>query len=217
MLLLEVTHLILNAFDERDHAMHSSSPAPASTSQVILEWFSLDQLFAHLVLISLLGFVGGQMAPLDRTFEKASRFVFVVGFLLYSCMAIDAWGIAEVWGATVIVVRAILAGGTAYGLGLIGLSMIAANMESLKAMKALLLKKDVKQPEPVVMVEPISEPEPIPLPPPLTRDELAERAQASYQQRLLLIERANLDSLEERSAKERAKQTYLHEIDGLIS
>ena len=30
-------------------------------------------------------------------------------------------------------------------------------------------------------------------------------------------ERANLDSLEERSAKERANQTYLHEIDGLIS
>ena len=214
---LEVMILIRIAYNDRDHAMHSSSPVPAGASQLILEWFSLDQLFAHLVLISLLRFVGGQMGPLDSTFEKASRFVFVAAFLMYCCMAIDAWGIAEVSGATVIVVRAILAGGTAYGWGLIGLSIIAANQESLKSMKEILFKKEVKPPEPVEMVEPSAEPEPVPLPPPPTKDELAERAKASYQERLLLIENAHLDELEERSARERAKQTYLHEIDGLIS
>ncbi len=219
MPLPEVISLIHNVLAEsnfRDSAMPHSSPTPG-TIEVLLEWFSLDQFFAHLVLISLLVFVGSQMAPLEKAFAKVSRAIFVAGFLLYSCMGIDAWGIADVSEATLIVIRAILAGGTAYGLGLIGLSIVAAKLEYLRWMKEVLLQKEVKPPEPVVMVEPPPEPEPLPLPPPPTRDELAERAKVIYQERLELIENAHLDALEERSAKERAKQTYLHEIDGLIS
>ena len=165
--------------------------------KTILDWFQLEDFFPLLTLIFLLTFVGGQMAPADNNTRKWSQFVFVGGFLAYACLGINAWGIPSVSDAVLIVTRAILAGGTAYGLGLIAISLGTFLWEYGKAMRAPPDQLPVKTPEPVVVRQP--EPERLPLPPLPTHDELAEQAKAKYRNRLELIERANLDPLEEKS------------------
>ncbi len=66
---------------------------------------------------------------------------------------------------------------------------------------------------------PAPEPEPLPPPPvvpPPTREELLTAAQQRYQNTLRLLATANLDDMELRSARERAKQQYLRELDEVM-
>ena len=82
----------------------------------------------------------------------------------------------------------------------------------LKASRTVALRKD-PEPEPV---EEIIEEEPMTeLPPaiPTTREELAVRARQRYEERLALLDNADLDSLELKSARQKAKNTYLRELD----
>lgn len=54
------------------------------------------------------------------------------------------------------------------------------------------------------------------LPPPLTREDRALAAKRRYEETLRLLEGANLDELEQKAARDQAKQKYLRDIDGLV-
>ena len=182
--------------------------------QEFLDWFQLSELFPLLVLIFLLSFVGRQIAPASGDAQKRARVVFVVGFLSYGGMDIYLSGLSDVTDTTLMVIRAILAGGIAYGLGSVGFSLAAVATEYAES-------REKSEPLPRVVVVTTTEPdEPPPVseppPPPPTLDERAERARLGYQHRLELIEKANLGQLEETAAMEKAKQVYLRDIDGLI-
>ena len=192
---------------------------PLTTAEIMqefLDWFQLSEFFPLGMLIFLLAFVGRQIAPESGDAQKRAKVVFVIGFATYACMDLSTNGILDVTETMYMVMRAILAGGIAYDLGSIGFSLAAVVQEYLKT-----LKND--QPVPVIFEPPVAEPEEIPPPapeppsPPPTPDERAEEARRQYQHRLELIERANLGPPETKAAQEKAKQGYLHAIDGVIS
>ena len=183
--------------------------------QQFLDWFQLSEFFPLVVLIFLLAFVGRQIAPASGDAQKRARVVFVMAFLAYACMDLCTSGISDVMETMLMVIRAILAGGIAFGLGSVGFSLTAVVQEYVESLQKT-------KPLPSTIVAPIPEPdEPPPQkeppPPPPTIDERAEQARQQYRHRLELIEKANLGQLEETAAKEKAKQSYLRDIDGVIS
>lgn len=84
-----------------------------------LDFIRLSEAPELLILAILLAFIGGQMTRPDSvTYQKARRITAAV-FLLYSVMAIFAWGIAEVTDLLQIILRASLAAGISFGLAVV--------------------------------------------------------------------------------------------------
>ncbi len=184
--------------------------------QEFLDWFQLSEFFPLGMLIFLLAFVGQQIAPKSGDAQKRAKVVFVIGFGTYACMDLSTNGILDVTETMYMVMRAILAGGIAYGLGSIGFSLVAVIQDYWESLPQDKPIPTVFEPR-IIEPEVVSHPSPEPPPPPPTQDERAEDARRQYQHRLELIERANLGSLETKAAQEKAKQAYLHAIDGVIS
>ncbi len=189
----------------------------------MLDWFGLEDWFSLLALAFILKFIGERMAGSNHAIRIRTRWFAAIGFLLYSGIAIDVWGLPNPSAVALFEVRALLASAVAYGVGLILFSIISGLWSvvynRLIASKAWFLKVHRLLPrlpkkKPAKVAPP---PPPPPRPPPPTLEERTESAWNRYQRRLQLIEKANLDSNEELSAKEKAKQTYLREIEDVIT
>ena len=122
-----------------------------------LEWFRLEEMFQILALATLLIFIGEQMVRPDSESYRRARYCTSAAFLLYAGMGIYAFGTASVTELLIIVVRAMLASGFAYGLALVTLGPAAFIIGRVKAMTRAKAK-----PAPVEPQKPTVQPVTIP-------------------------------------------------------
>jgi hypothetical protein len=185
-----------------------------------LDWFRLDDWFPLLALAFILTFIGERMAGSDHIVRTRTRWFAAFGFLLYTGFGIHVCGLSNPYTVVLITLRALLASAMAYGIGLILFSIVnalaifkrlVALMNWFWKLSKLLPRMPKKKPVKIIL------PPPAPRPAPPTAEERTEKARLRYQKRLQLIEKANLDPTEESAAKAKAKQTYLKEIDEVIS
>ncbi len=99
-----------------------------------LEWFRLEEFFPIVMIVLILTFVGQQMtSPVSEAYRKARRITAAV-FLLYAAMGIYAWGAESLTDLLLIVMRACLAGGVAFGMALVTLGPVAYLIGQAKAL-----------------------------------------------------------------------------------
>jgi hypothetical protein len=129
----------------------------------LLDWINPEEFLSLVVLICILAFIGGQMTrPDSETYRNARRITAGV-FLLYSGMGIYAWGPSGATELFVIILRAVLAAGVAFGLALVTLTPAAFLISQAKAL--IPPKPRPRAPEP---------PKLLPLPAATPRDAAAE-------------------------------------------
>ncbi len=181
--------------------------------QVFLQLINFDELFALLTLIGLTVFIGAMMAERQPKTGGRAWKLSAAAFLFYAGIGLFTWGANDVSDLVVITIRAALAGALCLGLGLIGFSTVTGIKELLTPKeKEHLQFRVVEIAKPTSLQLPINPPKP----PPPTREELATAALARYEEKLALIDKAKLDDFERNTAKERAKQCYMNELNEVI-
>ncbi len=206
-------------------------------SHAFLQFFDLRDAVQLVLLICLLRFVGQQMGEANHLMYWSARTCGVVIFALYVWLGIEAWNPRRAEEFLSLGVRALLAMGIAHALARIVLSILLFFYRILwlkplaqqrawaqelarrsAAAKAALAEAEQRQAEQLQLAElqRQREEELARRPPPPTREELMAAAKQRYESRLHALSAADLDELELRTAKEKAKQQYLREIDGVI-
>lgn len=147
----------------------------------MLELINPDEFLPLVVLIFLLAFIGGQMTRSDsETYQKARRITAAV-FLLYTGMAIYAWSPSGATDLLVIILRASLAAGMAFGLSLVTLAPATSLVRQVKAWVP---------PKPTP--NPAKPPKPSPLPVSMPRDFAAE--ERAEKERMSQIDDARMEA-----------------------
>lgn len=182
----------------------------------LLDWFQLTEFIPIMALTFILTFIGKNMAADYEQVQRCNSWFTAIAFLIYASMGISEWGIWDATRAVVIAMRALLAAAVAYGVGSILFSVFFALWLQWEVIKPKPKRPVWIEPAPIAPIEKLPEPKPPPPPPP-SPEERASRARTQYEERLELIAWANLGELEETAAKEKALQSYLKEIDKVIT
>lgn len=123
------------------------------TMHSFLEWFRLEEFFPIVMISLLLVFISQQiMGPDSETYRRA-RYCTSAVFFLYAGMGIYAFVPASVTELLIIVVRALLASGFAYGLSLVTLGPAAFLIGRVRA-----LTRSKAKPAPVEPPRPTTQP-----------------------------------------------------------
>lgn len=203
----------------------------------VLDFFRLSEAVPLILLICLLHFVGGQICGDHAAPRWWARGFAAAGFLFYAALAIDAWQPRTPSDFLTAGLQALLAMGTVHGLALVTLPIIrfmyvhvwaeplqrqrACAEEQARRRQADQREREAEQrrqekSEQKAQDERRRQEELANRPPPPTREERLASAQQRYDATLRMLASAGLDDTELQSARERAKQKYLREVDEIM-
>lgn len=176
-----------------------------------------DDAVSLFCLYAILAIVGSHMVQEHPTLRKAGWRGAGLAYVIFSAYAMSVLKPTTASALAGIAFRGLFAAGLACAMGWILLS-------AASSVRRLLPKRKPPAGLPIHRFPETKEPPredrpPVPSsapPPPPTPEERADAALRRYQARLQLLTKANLDETERQAARDRAKQHYLRDLDGVM-